>query len=65
MKVFQNILSVMGAGEDCEPVLTRAVMLTENNQASLTVIDEVLNRLDYSVFAFKPSEFSTPLILDE
>lgn len=38
MKRFKDILCVLEPGEDCKPVLTRAVALAENNQASLTVI---------------------------
>ncbi len=39
MKKFSNILCVVASGVECKPALERAVTLTENNQASLTVID--------------------------
>lgn len=38
MKRFKNILCVVEPGEACKPALERAVMLAENNQASLTVV---------------------------
>jgi len=39
MRRFKNILFVVEPGEACRPALARAVMLAENNQASLTVVD--------------------------
>ncbi len=39
MRRFNNILCVVTPGSGCKPALERAVTLTENNQASLTVID--------------------------
>ncbi len=39
MKRFNNILCVVALGAGRKPALERAVTLTENNQASLTVID--------------------------
>jgi nucleotide-binding universal stress UspA family protein len=41
MRRFKNILCVVELGKTCKPALERAVMLAENNQASLTVIDVV------------------------
>lgn len=41
MKRFKNILCVAQTGEACKPALERAVMLAENNQASLTVVDVI------------------------
>ncbi len=41
MKRFNNILCVVEPGQACLPALERAVMLAENNQASLTVVDVV------------------------
>jgi nucleotide-binding universal stress UspA family protein len=41
MKRFKNILCVVEPGQACLPALERAVMLAENNQASLTVVDVV------------------------
>ncbi|HED40944.1 MAG TPA: universal stress protein, UspA [Chromatiales bacterium] len=41
MKRFNHILCVVTAGEEDQPALDRAVMLAENNRASLTVIDVV------------------------
>ena len=38
MKRFKDILCVVEPGEACKPVLTRALTLAENNQASLTVV---------------------------
>jgi len=39
MKRFNNILCVVVPGMECKPALERAVTLTENNQARLTVIN--------------------------
>ena len=41
MKRFKNILCVVQPGQACLPALERAVMLAENNQATLTVVDVV------------------------
>ncbi len=41
MKRFNNILCVVEPGQACLPALERAVILAENNQASLTVVDVV------------------------
>ncbi len=41
MKRFKNILCVVVNGEACKPALERAVMLAENNQATLTVVDVI------------------------
>ena len=41
MKRFKNILCVVEQGEACKPALERAVTLSENNQANLTVVDVV------------------------
>ncbi len=38
MKYFKNILCIVEPGKDNKPALERAVMLSENNQARLTVI---------------------------
>lgn len=39
MKRFKNILCVVDTSDDCTDALQRAVMLAENNQASLSVIN--------------------------
>ena len=41
MKRFKEILCVVETVEACKPALELAVKLTENNQASLTVVDVV------------------------
>jgi hypothetical protein len=41
MKRFKDILCLVEPGEACKPVLTRALTLAENNQASLTVVDVI------------------------
>ena len=38
MKRFKNILCMVEPGKECNPVLERAVILAENNQANLSVI---------------------------
>jgi universal stress protein E len=38
MKRVKDILCVVDPTEDCKPVMTRAVTLAENNQASLTIV---------------------------
>ena len=42
MNRFKNILCMIGISHDYKPMLTRALALAENNQASLTVIDVIL-----------------------
>lgn len=39
MKRFKDILCVIEPRKQCKPVLERAVMLADNNQANLTVVD--------------------------
>ena len=41
MQRFKNILCVMERGDASQPALERAVVLAENNQASLTVVDVI------------------------
>jgi len=41
MKRFKNILCIMEHGDASQPALERAVVLAENNQASLTVVDVI------------------------
>ncbi|MFT7684074.1 MAG: universal stress protein E [Moritella dasanensis] len=56
MKRFKDILCVVESGEDCKIVLTRAVALAENNQASLTVIS-VMPRVKGGIRMPKGSSF--------
>lgn len=41
MKRFKNILCVVETGKACKPALERAVLLTESNQATLTVVEVI------------------------
>ena len=41
MQRFKNILCVVETGKACKAVMERAITLSENNQASLTVVDVV------------------------
>ena len=60
MQRFKHILCVMDSGEASEPALLRAVMLANNNQASLTVVD-VIERIIADIGLPDGGEISTEL----
>ena len=60
MKRFKDILCVMESGEASKPALVRAVMLAENNQASLTVVD-VIERITAGIGMPDGGQISTDL----